>query len=220
MDFIQRCFQGKIFLFALICLLCFTNAFSFFYFLNQEEKTDACICEECSQTSLEEEKNYSKIKVDLKGYVKKPGVYEVENETIVNDLIKLAGGLKTNATTENINLSKKLKDEDVVIILSKTELKKQQQSSTVLPTGSTSTNVKPESSAPTTSTSVENANRKVCLNTASKEELMTLTGIGESKALAIIEYRNNTSFKDITEIMNVSGIGESVYEKIKDFITV
>lgn len=220
MDFILKYLQGKIFLFGLIILLGFANVFSVFYFLNREEKMEPCVCEECPIVSAEEKKVSSKIKVDLKGYVKKPGVYEVENETIVNDLIKLAGGLKTNATTENINLSKKLKDEDVVIILSKTELKKQQQSSTVLPTGSTSTNVKSESSAPTTSTSVENANRKVCLNTASKEELMTLTGIGESKALAIIEYRTNTSFKDITEIMNVSGIGESVYEKIKDSITV
>ena len=49
---------------------------------------------------------------------------------------------------------------------------------------------------------------------------MTLSGIGEAKALSIIEYRTKTPFKDIAEIMNISGIGESVYEKIKDYITV
>ncbi len=215
MDFILKYLQGKIFLFGLIILLGFTNVFSVFYFLNREEKMEPCVCEECPIVSAEEEKVSSKIKVDLKGYVKKPGVYEVESETIVNDLIKLAGGLKSNGTTENINLSKKLKDEDVIIILSKTELKKQQQNNT----SSTSTITRNETTT-SSSASIENQNQKVSLNTASKEELMTLNGIGESKALAIIEYRALTPFKEITEIMNVSGIGESVYEKIKDSITV
>ena len=62
---------------------------------------------------------------------------------------------------------------------------------------------------------------KLSINEASKEELMTLNGIGESKALSIIEYRNtNGSFKNIEEIKNVSGIGDAAYEKIKDNITV
>ena len=53
-----------------------------------------------------------------------------------------------------------------------------------------------------------------------KEELLTLNGIGESKALAIIEYRNTSKFNTIEELMNVSGIGESLYNKVKDSITV
>ena len=219
MDFIQRYLQGKILLLVFIGILCFTNIFSLFYFLNQEEKEEPCICEDCTLVQREEETPISKIKVDLKGYVKKPGVYEVNSDTIVNDLIKLAGGLKTNGTTENINLSKKLKDEDVVVIFSKTELKKQQQSS-VTSNSSSSTISKAETNSLTSSTTIENQNKKVSLNTASKEELTTLNGIGESKALAIIEYRTNTPFKEIAEIMNVSGIGESVYEKIKDNITI
>ena len=63
-------------------------------------------------------------------------------------------------------------------------------------------------------------NKKISLNSASKEELMSLNGIGESKALNIIEYRNKTPFKDIKEIMNISGIGTSIYENIKDYITI
>ena len=59
------------------------------------------------------------------------------------------------------------------------------------------------------------------MNKANKEQLMTLTGIGESKALAIIKYReDNNGFKSIEEVMNVSGIGEALYNKIKDSITV
>ena len=65
----------------------------------------------------------------------------------------------------------------------------------------------------------ENISKKISLNTATKDELMTLSGIGESKALAIIEYRSNKLFESIEEITNVSGIGKSLYEKIKDNIT-
>ena len=62
-------------------------------------------------------------------------------------------------------------------------------------------------------------NKKISLNNATKEELMTLSGIGESKALAIIEYRNNKQFESIEEITNIKGIGNSIYEKIKEDIT-
>ncbi len=59
-------------------------------------------------------------------------------------------------------------------------------------------------------------NEKISLNSASLEQLMTLNGIGQSKAEAIIEYRKNASFQSIDEIMNVKGIGEKIFEKNKD----
>lgn len=66
----------------------------------------------------------------------------------------------------------------------------------------------------------DNQNKKISLNTATKEQLMTLPGIGESKALAIIEYRTNNLFKSIEEITNIKGIGNSIYENIKEYITI
>ena len=72
------------------------------------------------------------------------------------------------------------------------------------------------------STSVNNkSDNKVSLNNATLEELMTLSGIGESKAKAIIKYREEENvFKSIEDIMNISGIGTSLFEKIKDNITI
>lgn len=242
MYFIERYLQSKISLFFIIGFLCVTNIFSVCYFLNKEQKSEECYCEECPKIENEEVASVSKIKVDLKGYVKKPGVYELEEGTIVDDLIKLAGGVKTNGTTDNINLSKRLNNEDVVIVLSKTELQKQSTTNATKTTTTTTSSIKNSASISSTnnsssrsnvssntinndnnnstSTKTEETNKKVSINTASKEELMTLNGIGESKANSIITYRTRTPFKEIAEIMNVSGIGESVYEKIKDFITI
>lgn len=67
---------------------------------------------------------------------------------------------------------------------------------------------------------INNTNDKININKASCEELMTLTGIGEVIANKIIEYRSHTPFKKLEDIKNVSGIGDAIYEKIKDFITI
>ena len=67
---------------------------------------------------------------------------------------------------------------------------------------------------------IEEVNGKVSLNKATKEELMTLKGIGESKAKLIIEYREKTPFKSIEELLNVKGIGKTMFEKIKDNISI
>ncbi len=152
--------------------------------------------------------------VDLKGAVKKPGVYKVKQGTIVNELIELAGGLTKNAYTDNINLSKKLTEETVIFVYTVSEIKK-------MNTTTTTTNpVIYDSYIQETTTNISDNTKLVNINTASINELTSLTGIGESKALAIVAYRTKTPFKSIEELKNISGIGDSLYAKIKDNITV
>ena len=158
----------------------------------------------------------SYITIDIKGNVKKPGVYKLEEGSIVQDAITAAGGLKKYSYTKNINLAMKLKDEMVIYIYKNSEIDKKEVKTDVTCT----TNII-EIIEPTTSTiSNESTSNIVNINKASLEELMTLTGVGESKAKAIIEYRNKNSFNSIEDIMNVAGIGESAFAKIKDSITV
>ena len=125
-----------------------------------------------------------------------------------------------NATTENINLSKKVSDEMVIYIFTKTEYQKKTTCNiTNSFTGEISEEIEKKESLIETNKE-ENTTEKVSLNKATKEELMTLEGIGESKALSIIEYRTKKDgFQTLEELKNVNGIGESLYEKIKNNIT-
>ena len=163
------------------------------------------------------------INVDIKGAVINPGVKVMEAGSTVEDLINKSGGLLDSADTSTINLSKRLDDEMVVIVYTKDEIEE-------MTTGSTSVKViEKECFCPVIEnnacidkddfTEIENTS-KISLNNASKEELMTLSGIGSAKADAIIEYRTNNPFKTIEEIMNVKGIGQAIFEKIKDYITI
>ena len=201
--------------------------------------------------SSEEQKVEEYILVDIKGEVKTPGVYKLPVNSRVIDAIEASGGLTKKAVTTYINLSKTLKDENVIIINKKSELKKIEEkknieeikinnnSSVSVKTSEVITNdvdkVKEEKATGTiTKTPEEGASpanensRKlkkettsVNINESSIEELTTISGIGESKAKAIIEYRTtNGPFKSIEEIKNVSGIGDKLYDKIKAYITI
>ena len=159
----------------------------------------------------------SKVYVDIKGSVKKPGVYQVSADSIVWDIVNLSGGFTKNAYTKNINLSQKVKDEMVIYVFSKNEMLKMNE------------NVKTDTTCITNIINYDNCittEKKetntvlVNINTASKEELMNVSGIGASKADSIIAYRIKTPFSKIEDIMNVSGIGESLFDKIKKYITV
>lgn len=174
----------------------------------------------------------SSIKVDIKGQVKIPGVYEMNEENTVFDLIKESGGLLETADTNYINLSKRLKDEMVVIIYSKQEIKemKEGKENVVFIEGECkcpqiTNDACIESENTVNNTKDNNKNNVVSnlinLNTATLDELQTLTGIGLSKAQNIIDYREaNQGFKSIEEIKEVKGIGDAVFQKIKDHITV
>ncbi len=161
----------------------------------------------------------SKVYVDIKGSVKKPGVYQVPADSIVWDIVNLSGGFTKNAYTKNINLSQKVKDEMVIYVFSKNEMSK--MNNTVKTDTTCTTNIINYDNCITTEkNTTETSTSLVNINTASKEELMNVSGIGASKADSIIAYRIKTPFSKIEDIMNVSGIGESLFDKIKKYITV
>ena len=154
-----------------------------------------------SEVSMDDKKEEqdSKIFVDVKGAVKRPGVFETTKDKRVKDLIEEAGGLLENADTSTLNLSQKVKDQMVIYVLKYGEKPKQ------ISDGSTSS-----------------SNGDVInINTANKEQLMKISGVGKTKAEAIISFREkNGDFKKKEDITKVRGIGKATFEKIKDKIEV
>lgn len=180
----------------------------------------------------QEESDSKEIKVDIKGEINNPGVYKLKEGDRVSDAIKISGGLTENADTSLINLSKNLKDEMVIIIYNKYEIENIKQETTTpkeiiqyiekecsCPDTINEACIKPKEESKETKKE-ETKNDKISINTGTLEELETLSGIGESKAEAIIKYREeNGSFKTLEEITNIKGIGTSTFEKFKDQIT-
>ena len=162
---------------------------------------------------------------DIKGAVNNPGVYTLEKGKRIIDAINTAGGLKENANTSVNNLSKKINDEMVIVIYTNEEVlnftkvqeKEEQDNKECI---KYNLEIKNDSCIEEDTIASE-VDIKISINTANIELLMTIPGIGESKAKSIIEYREAKGlFTDVTDIMNVSGIGEALFEKIKDYITV
>lgn len=173
----------------------------------------------------EEEKVEEKIllSIDIKGEVNTPGIYQLEEGSRVIDAINKAGGLTENANTTVINLSKKIKDEMVIIIYSNYQVEEFSKTKEIEKQVIDNCNQIDENSLHNDACIDTNnnilSNNKVNINTATLEELMTLEGVGESKAKSIIEYRNNNPFNSIEDIKNVSGIGDNLFDKIKENIT-
>ena len=162
--------------------------------------------------------------VDIKGAVKKPGVYKINSDKKIIDVITIAGGLMENANTDNINLSKKVTDEMVIIIYTDEEVKNSNIVDTVIKVidkECVCPNIQNDGCINTEiNDSITNVNKTININTATLEELMSINGLGETKAKAIIKYREeNGYFKIIDDLLNVSGIGEALFEKIKEYIT-
>lgn len=249
-NYLKNIFNSQIVLVSLILLL-LLDSFLGIYLLNQKNENVVMrepLLVENDSLKEDEEKNL-KIKVDLKGAVAKPGVYEMANDTLLNDLIKEAGGFTAKADTANISLVYKLKDGLVINIPNIST--KQTQSSKKTTNKSSAKEITPENNeedkdkneesiiasdsdeiSPESDKPDEKENSKeepaiseeikiININTASKEELVSLNGIGDAKAQAIIDYRKTTGlFATIEEIKNVKGIGEAIFAKIKDYITV
>lgn len=220
-----------IFLFLFICLISLS-----LYTIKLSNKNNDILCESNegidnnAEVALNNE--IKKMYVDIKGAVKNPGVYQVNEENIINDVINLAGGLLDKAYVDNINLSKKVQDELVIYVYTKDEIKKNNlqenqtcSSNNYIITECTENKVSIITSNENNENN-ENNNSSVSsslinINIASIEELTTLPGIGESKAQNIINYREeNGYFKTIDEIKNVNGIGEATFDQLKKYITV
>lgn len=222
-------YKNKIIASAFVAVLG-VSLFVFVYFFNiskAKAESNSVVIEKKEVSSSSNNTNeilIDSIKVDIKGEVKKPGMYQIKNDSRVQDLISLAGGLTQNADTSVINLSKKLYDEMVVIIYSKNEVKgflEIKEKETVNNTKCKNDEILHNDVCISNSADNKEIGNKVNINNASVQDLMSISGIGESKARAIVEYRNqNGLFRDISEIKNVSGIGEALFEKIKSNITV
>lgn len=167
--------------------------------LSQDNHTDNSI----TDTSIEDT-SLSNIYVYVCGSVNAPGVYEFPQGTRIFKAIEVAGGLTDTAKPESINLADVLNDGDKIYIPDIND--------ETLPSDVNSDNSSLMGSA---------SNGLININTASKTELMSIPGIGESKANAIIAYRESTgSFATIEDVMKVNGIKNAAFEKMKDYITV
>lgn len=150
-----------------------------------------------NNNEIVEDKYEDKIAVYIAGEVKNPGVYYIDENLRLNDLIKECGGLTDKADLSDINLAEKLNDSDKIEI----------------PALSNDDNE-------VSYDDIQESSGLININTATKDELKTLNGIGDTLANNIIEYRKNNEFETIEDILNVNGIGESKYESIKEYICV
>ena len=122
--------------------------------------------------------------VEIKGEIKKPGVYEVKRDATIKDIIEEAGGLLQTSDVSHLNLSYDIENNGVIVVRKVEEIK------------------------------------KISINSATIEELDSLSGIGPAIAKRIVEYRAEKPFATLEEIMNVKGIGLKMFERIKDSICV
>ena len=160
--------------------------------------------EEKNLSESAEEAVMQQVFVEIKGAVMYPGVYELEQDQRIKDVVQLAGGYTENADTQLINHAQKVQDEMVIYIPIKGEQ---------LEEGAPSLLTIPMES--------NNKEQKININKADVATLATLPGIGPSKAQSILSYREeNGHFQTIDDLKNVSGIGDKTFEKLKDAITV
>lgn len=172
----------------------------------QEEEENQDTTQEVEDNEEEEIQDIIYISVYVCGAVQEEGVYELEEGSRIFEAIELAGGSTEEAMESYLNLAEVMTDGQKIYVPTILEV---EQGLVV------------ESSSGSIGTSGNSDTGKVNINTATMEELMTLSGIGESKAEAIITYRETVGFfMETEEIQNITGIKEGVYEAIKDDITV
>jgi competence protein ComEA len=169
---------------------------------NEEKETGAPASNEASELKKQggsgEEEN---VFVDVKGSVKKPGLYKVKRGERLKFVIDRAGGFTAEADIKLINLAVKVSDEMLIYVPERGEV---------------------ESDIPVIQGEQSGSDEtKINLNSGTQEEFETLPGIGPAKAATFIQYREeNGPFSKIEDIKDISGIGEKTFEKLKDYIFV
>ena len=214
-------YRKQILIGVIILILLGSGVGCYFYFREDKEE----VIEEkniIKKETTNKKENEVLLQVDIKGQVNNPGIYSLTENSRVVDVIEKAGGLTENADTSVINLSKKISDEMVIIIYSREEVLDFEKTKEKEQIVQEKCEQKDENSlinnACITKTTTNNS--KVSINTASKEELMTLSGIGEKKAIDIISYREqNGPFNSVEDLLNIPGIGENLLATIKEDIT-
>ena len=162
-------------------------------------------------SSIQIEESLSKIAVFICGAVENPGVYELLEGSRVDDAVKAAGGFSEDADRCYVNLAAKLSDGVKLMIPTKEEAEDKTLASSI----------ESFDKAPEGTDSASEASGLVNINTSTAEHLKSLPGIGDAVAGRIIKYREeNGAFKEISDIMKISGIKEKLFSKIKDNITV
>ena len=188
----------------IILLLSFVMFAGIFHSCTKENEQDMVIEKtswnntDSAAEQQETSQDNAKIYVFITGCIENPDVYEVDEGTRLYTLVELAGGFTEDADTQYLNMAEQIKDGSRIIVYSKEEAASAKQT-----------------------VHEEQEETVVNINQADKNTLMTLPGIGESKADAIIRYREeHGNFTAIEDIMNISGIKQGAFDKIKDFITV
>lgn len=201
----------------IVFILAFIGATGIFYITTQDKKirsnsTNSMSLEESSSPSFAIQSaepsmspnniqsiQETTIQVYVCGAIVSPAVYEMSVTARVVDVVEAAGGFTEDANKIAVNLAKQVSDGEQIYIPSIDE----------------------EIALPSISSQDNPTGGKININTATLEELMTLPGIGQAKAVSIITYRETSGrFQTIEDIMNIEGIKEGVYQKIKDMITV
>lgn len=181
---------------------------------NINDEYDQLYEENITDITNEEIEKLEIIKVHVEGEVNSPGIISLNEGDRIADAIEKAGGAKESADISQLNLAYIMQDGEKLYVPSKQENTETEETKVYVTTESGKNII-------TSGTNTNKTIKKVNINTASKEELITLSGIGESTADKIIAYREETGkFSKIEDIKNVPGIGDAKFETIKENIKV
>ncbi len=192
-------------------------------YMSATAKTEVAVSADTQEEVVETE-TVATVFVEIKGAINMPGIYEVDEGTRLFEVIELAGGLSADANIDYINQTRVLVDQSLIMILTNQEIEQKISEEMIAEYEASIVEV-----ATSQSTVIGGDNclenfgadsTLISINHATVEELMTLPGIGEAKAIDIIAYRdNNNGYKTLEELMDVNGIGEATFNKIKALIS-